>query len=142
MYGYGEATAKETMRLPKIVKTTNIGKRKVDRIIWGRRFGNVRNRLLARFLRRLRRKRERKRRIVFTLLLLSVMLYLGVIGVYRDVFLSVIEQEEIQTVLERQNDADQTLDVFRISIRLKTGEIIFIHERAKQEDGTVLKFTE
>lgn len=103
----------------------------------GGRFRRIRRKKLRTYLRRLRLRRERKKRAVRLLVLFAIFLYLAAIGTYRDAFLSVSEREEFWTVSpDQKSGAGQFLDVFRISIRLKSGEIIFFHERTEQaEEG-------
>ena len=65
------------------------------------------------------------------------MIYLMVIGASRDLFLSVKEFRETGAVLERSTETDGFMDVFRISIRLKNGEILFYRERTEKSGETI-----
>lgn len=90
-----------------------------------------RRRSLKRFFKKVRFVRNRRKRTAGMLVLSVAVIYLMLIGAYRDLFLSVRELRETGAVLERSVETDGVLDVFRISIRLKSGEILFYRERTE-----------
>ncbi len=91
-----------------------------------------RRRSLKRFFKKVRFVRNRRKRTAGMLVLSAAVIYLMLIGAYRDLFLSVRELRETGAVLERSVETDGVLDVFRISIRLKSGEILFYRERTER----------
>ncbi|WP_243125189.1 hypothetical protein [Clostridium transplantifaecale] len=87
------------------------------------------------FFRKLRLRRNRKKRAVCLLVLSMAVIYLMLIGAYSELFLSVKEIKEAETVLEHSRETDRVQDLFRISVRLKNGEIVFYRERTKREEA-------
>ncbi len=94
-----------------------------------------RRRSLMNFFRKLRLRRNRKKRAVCLLVLSMAVIYLMLIGAYSELFLSVKEIKEAETVLEHSRETDRVQDLFRISVRLKNGEIVFYRERTKREEA-------
>lgn len=93
-----------------------------------------RRRSLRHFFRGVRRRRTRKKRAVCLLLLSAAVVYLMMIGAYSELFLSVREILETEAVLEHSMVTESGSDLFHVSIRLKSGEIIFYRERTKREE--------
>lgn len=91
-----------------------------------------RRRRLRRFFRKLRLSRTRRKRAACLLVLTAAVIYLTLIGAYRDLFLTVKEFRETGAILEHSAEKDGVMDVFRISIRLKSGEILFYRERTEK----------
>lgn len=119
----GEAAAKETMQLPK-----QAGDLRSSRLRRKRR------RSLMHFFRKLRFKRSWKRRAAFSMILIAAVLYLAAVGAFKEAFLTVEELEDTRTVLEYGTEnGGRFFDVFRISVRIKSGEIIFFHQRTETE---------
>lgn len=97
-----------------------------------------RRRSLRRFFKKVRLRRNRRKRAACLLVLSAAVVYLMIIGAYRDLFLSVKEFRETGAVLERGAETDDVImDVFRISIRLKNGEILFYRERTEKSGKTI-----
>lgn len=94
-----------------------------------------RRRSLIHFFRKLRLRRTRRKRAVCLLVLFTAVIYLMLIGVYSEFFLSVREIKETETVLEHSRETNRVQDLFRISVRLKNGEIVFYRERTKREEA-------
>ena len=130
------------------------GKRETGQTCWEtrRRRGSLRNgrmerrrevdrkkrrRSLRRFFKRVRLGRNRRKRAAGLLVLSAAVIYLMMIGAYRDLFLTVKELRETGAVLERSAETDGVMDVFRISIRLKSGEILFYRERTEKSGETI-----
>ena len=99
------------------------------------RFQKERRKSLRRYFKKLRLRRSRKKRAAFSLLLFAAVLYLAAVGAYKDAFLSVEELEDTHTILEYGAEKDSGLfDVFRISVRIKSGEIIFFYQRTETDE--------
>lgn len=96
-----------------------------------------RRRSLRRFFKRVRLRRNRRKRAAGLLVLSAAVIYLMMIGAYRDLFLTVKELRETDAVLERSVETDGVMDVFRVSIRLKSGEILFYRERTEKSGETI-----
>lgn len=140
----GEAAAKETMQLPG-----HIERERERKLCAGRRGCSCpgrgrmerrrekdrkkRRRSLSRFFRKVRLRRTRRKRAVRLLVLSAAVIYLMLIDAYSELFLSVREIKESEAVLERSIETERVLELFRISIRLKNGEIVFYRERTERE---------
>ena len=68
------------------------------------------------------------------MIFLAAVLYLAAVGAFQEAFLTVEELKDTQTILDYGTEnGGRFFDVFRISVRIKSGEIIFFHQRTVTE---------
>ena len=89
------------------------------------------NQAVKRYLRRKGRERGRRKRQAVAGLFLACFFYLIAAGLVRSEVLSVSREG---TVEYRSPFSGEKTDTFRIIFRLKTGELIFIHEKEGPEN--------
>lgn len=105
------------------------------------RLRRKRRRSLIHFFRKLRLRRSRKRRAALSMIFLAAVLYLAAVGAFKEAFLTVEELKDTQTILEYGTEnGGRFFDVFRISVRIKSGEIIFFHQRTETERAVIMRF--
>ena len=80
------------------------------------------------------RERQQQRRAALSMIFLAAVLYLAAVGAFKEAFLTVEELKDTQIILEYGTEnGGRFFDVFRISVRIKSGEIIFFHQRTETE---------
>lgn len=100
---------------------------------WQRRLLCKGRRWRRSFLKRITRKRKRGYRIFLTVFLAALCLYLASISYFRESFLS-MEEKAVEFYEPGSLNRGNGAEVFRLIFRLKSGEIVFCHERMAEEE--------
>lgn len=99
---------------------------------WQRRLFYKGRRWRRSFLKRITRKRKRAYRIFLTGFFTALCLYLASISHFRESFLS-MEEQAVEFYEPGCWNRGNGVEVFRLIFRLKSGEIVFYHERMAEE---------
>lgn len=89
------------------------------------------NKAVKRYLRRVRRERGRRKRQAAAGLFLACFFYLSAAGLLKSEVISVTDKGNIEY---RSPFSGEETESFRIIFRIKTGEIIFVHEKETPEN--------
>jgi hypothetical protein len=86
---------------------------------------------IRRYLRRVRRSMHRKRRRAAAALFLAAALYLLSVSAVRGRIWSITETQELEVRLSGRPEKGQST---RLVLRLRTGELLIIHEEAPEQE--------
>lgn len=94
-------------------------------------FKQERKQWRRRYFKKAARKKDRGYRLLWAVFLAGVVLYLTAAGCFRDLFLNVREENTIELRKEGRDREEESFlqELYKITFRLKTGEVIFYHEK-------------
>lgn len=119
-YFNGEAAAKETMRLSGFQRKEKRRERAIRRELSAVR---------SRYLKRMRRRRFRRQRCAAAALFAAALVYLFCVSRVGDTLFTVQEEYSVSVVLPHPEEGKR--EVFHVTFRLKSGELLFFHETAE-----------
>ncbi|MEF9940392.1 MAG: hypothetical protein RR768_09795 [Clostridium sp.] len=87
-----------------------------------------------RYFKRAARQKNRRYYLLLTVCFMGILMYLTAVGYFRNLLLTVKEERTVEYRKEGDiGDTDSLLqELYRITVRLKTGEIIFYHEKTDE----------
>lgn len=90
-----------------------------------------------RYFKKAARRKDKGSRLIFAALMFGIVFYLAVAQHYKELFFK-IEQENMLELIRPSSEGEELSflqELYKITFRLKTGEIIFYHEKAGESEA-------
>lgn len=90
-----------------------------------------------RYFKKAARRNDRGSRLIFATLIFGVVFYLAAAQHYKELFFK-LEQENVLELIRSGSEGEELSflqELYKITFRLKTGEIIFYHEKTGENEA-------